>query len=324
MGDLKSELARVAQQRAKQAFDQGDFEDALAWLERTGAGASTSPLAGTLRYRLALRAIAKHQFNQAESHLRRVGSDPGVPRWLIDERLRLIRARPSSTSDLRGLQSRIGKQCTKCEGLDLYAAASCLYHHQPVPPATKLHPANLQPAVEAVYAPWAYRPGWDPERGDPLTRLVQQEKRSIDRPVLRFLGAILADYLRAHTPMFEHIDALVHVPTSGERDEARGGSIPLVLAEAIRDDLAVPMRRSITCVTEYSRHGDPPYERELALRRALRVVPDSVLAGRSVLLIDDIITTGTTLKTVATMLSESGIGAVFALALCHTERSTSY
>jgi predicted amidophosphoribosyltransferase len=50
-------------------------------------------------------------------------------------------------------------------------------------------------------------------------------------------------------------------------------------------------------------------------------VSDEHLTGRSVRLVDDIVTTGTTLTAAAELLHDGGGGDVHALALLHTESS---
>lgn len=82
------------------------------------------------------------------------------------------------------------------------------------------------------------------------------------------------------------------------------------------------MREAITTSGDYDDHGLVRGKaREKALRSAWRVSKDPVLEGRTVAVVDDIITTGTTVKTAANMLLEQGVGGVFALALFHTESS---
>lgn len=59
----------------------------------------------------------------------------------------------------------------------------------------------------------------------------------MDDASLRLLGALLLDYAANHTSLPRLLDAVVLVPTSREREESRGGSIPLLLAATIRDQL---------------------------------------------------------------------------------------
>ena len=140
------------------------------------------------------------------------------------------------------------------------------------------------------------------------------------RPAVRLMGYLLASYVCHHTPLVGAVDALVPIPTSASRAEARGGCIPKELAEAIRDELAIPIREAIQTSGDYEDHQMVEgTAREEALRRAWRVREDPVLQGRKVAVVDDIITRGTTMKTAASMLVEKGVGAVLAISLFHAE-----
>jgi predicted amidophosphoribosyltransferase len=153
--------------------------------------------------------------------------------------------------------------------------------------------------------------------------LVRLEKQQIDESSLRLLGAVLADYVAHHTPLPAVIDAIVPVPTSRDREERRGGSIPYGLAATLRDQLAVPLREVLVQVAPHLDHTEASGpERRRALRRAWRAKADTTLLDRTVLLVDDIVTTGTTLVAAAELLSDVGVGRVYGLALMHTERST--
>ncbi len=157
-----------------------------------------------------------------------------------------------------------------------------------------------------------------------MSQLLRLEKKALERPAVRFLGLLLASYVCHHTPLVGAIDALVPIPTSRSRAEARGGCIPQELAEAIQDELAIPIREAIKTSGDYEGHQQVQGRaREQALRCAWVVKEDPVLQGRRVAVVDDIITTGTTMKAAATMLLEKGVGGVFALGLFHTESSRS-
>ena len=106
------------------------------------------------------------------------------------------------------------------------------------------------------------------------------EKDEVQRPVVRFMGFLLASYVCHHTPLVGAVDALVPIPTSPSRAEARGGCIPQELAEAIRDELAIPVRDVIRIRGDYGGHQSLwGKAREQALRRAWIVEDDLVTPG---------------------------------------------
>ena len=201
--------------------------------------------------------------------------------------------------------------------------AACPHRATPLARALRLPAESLTPPLAGVYAAAAYRPSGDLHRDHPLSVLMRLEKNRIDEASLRLLGGLLNDYVAHHTPLPPLVDALVPVPTSREHQARRGGSIPLVLASAVRDIQAIPLCEAIEQVGRHVDHHEAQGEvRRAGLRKAWRVRSDGLLAGRAVLLIDDIVTTGTTLSTAAELLLEAGVATVYGVALLHTERTS--
>ena len=309
--------------RAKESLESGNPSEAIEWLEHAPPTPESRAVEAQARYRLASEMIVKRRFADAETELRWIPHDSSINRFLIEERIRLLRIRREATSDLQEMARRFGDECDSCRGRDLYAIATCAHRTSGVLPARKLPATRFAPVIEGAYAAAPYRSRWDKEWADPMSQLLRLEKKALVRPV-RSMGYLLASYVCHHTPLVGAVDALVPIPTSGSRAEARGGCIPQELAEVIRDELAIPIRDAIKTNGDYEGHqGVKGKAREQALRRAWVVQEDPVLQGRRVAVVDDIITTGTTMKTAASMLVAEGVGGVFALGLFYTESSSS-
>ncbi len=311
--------------RAKESLESSyNPSEALEWLELLSEQTRESrAVESEARYRLASEMIVAHRFGEAKKELQRIPNDSPINRFLIEERIHLLRIRRGKTSDLREMARRFEDECDSCRGRDLYAIATCAHHKIGVSPSRKLKTKRFDSAIEGVYAAASYRSRqWDREWADPMSQILRLQKKEIQRPVSRFVGFLLASYMCHHTPLVRAVDALVPIPTSHSRAEERGGCIPKELAEAIRDELAIPIREAITTIRDYENHRMVSGKaREKALRRAWAVPKDPVLHGRRVAVVDDIITTGATMKTAACMLLEKGVRSVFALSLFHTERS---
>lgn len=322
-GSMAFGLAQFALQRAREAAEAGEFADALEWLRRAPEGdASARALEGELRYRYAACLIAEARYGEAEAHLNKVTHLGVIPQFLVDERLRLLRQHPVAIRDVITLRQRFGSECDECAGPDFFRIATCQHQHRPIPQVRKLAVDAYRPTITGVYAASAYRTGWDPDRSHPLTQLVRGQKNAITPEVMRLLGALLADYVAFHTPLPRIVDVVVPVPTSREREVTRGGSLPFLLASTVRDRLALPLQEAIVQIGEHrdhtQAHGE---ERRRGLHAAWQARVDRRLQGRSALLVDDIVTSGTTLQVAAELLREGGVDDVYAVALLHTESS---
>lgn len=122
-----------------------------------------------------------------------------------------------------------------------------------------------------------------------------------DRPsVGRYFGRIMAEDLRG-TDFFEGIDCIVSVPLSRPRQRRRGYNQSEWIARGVAEVTGIPV-----CSQAVERRRDNPTQTHLSSRERrenvahlFRVVHSSQLAGRHVLLIDDVLTTGATLLSLA-------------------------
>lgn len=143
----------------------------------------------------------------------------------------------------------------------------------------------------------------------PLDRLIALGKYGGDLPTLAFLGERLATALR-HQPV--RADAVVPVPLGGARQRQRGYNQAAELAKAVSARLGCPLLSVLVRTRETEK------QTELSLKARLRNVRaafsaaslERPLAGKHVLLIDDVMTTGATLNEAAKALKDSGVARV--------------
>ena len=128
------------------------------------------------------------------------------------------------------------------------------------------------------------------------------------------LASYLSAYLDAH-PL--PIDCLTPVPLHPERQTARGYNQSELLARAVGRERRLPVRNDLI---ERKRHTPPQVhlnreQRLQNMKDAFAALRPGALHGETVLLIDDVCTTGATMRACAEALRVAGAGEVYALAI---------
>ena len=112
-------------------------------------------------------------------------------------------------------------------------------------------------------------------------------------------------------------DAIVPVPLHADRLQERGYNQSLLLSQQLEKTLA------ITCSPEYlERTRETGQQARLSEAERLSNVKDAFAAandviGKSILLVDDVVTTGSTLRECAAAVRAKGAYAVFSVAVSH-------
>lgn len=113
-------------------------------------------------------------------------------------------------------------------------------------------------------------------------------------------------------------DLIVPVPASGKK---RGYNVPELMALPLAKAMEVPLAPQALERTRAKRHqaGLPLEQRMANVAGAFRAAQPQQLEGKRILLVDDVITTGTTAAACAQALLHAGADSVFALAFATVE-----
>lgn len=151
--------------------------------------------------------------------------------------------------------------------------------------------------------------------------LVRRFKFEHQQRLDGLLGALLADAVRRQ-PWCDQIDALVPVPTDWGgwwryRFHPAG-----MIAQCAGARLGVPALPLVRTHGKRRRQtGLPESERHLNIRGAFRLARAARVEGASLCVVDDVSTSGATLREVARVLKTGGAGQVFAAIVAKTELS---
>lgn len=156
-----------------------------------------------------------------------------------------------------------------------------------------------------------------------LRELIHLYKYDRVLPAVGLLGKMLAGAIEKLSPPGSRPLLMVPVPLHSSKRRQRGFNQSEELARAALKQLGRPsiqlagkllVRERVTV----SQIGLTRPQRAENIRGAFRVVHPSVVEGQSVLLVDDVLTTGTTASECARVLRKSGADAVFVATVART------
>ena len=132
-------------------------------------------------------------------------------------------------------------------------------------------------------------------------------------PLARSLSKALARWVDSSWATHGAWDTIIPIPSSAEGFSLRSFSLPAVLAHELA--LALPSHTQIGAFIEFRRSHTPQSRRALKdrprhSRGLFRLAPGANVSGKRVLLVDDLITTGSTVNAASAVLANSGAAAI--------------
>ena len=146
-------------------------------------------------------------------------------------------------------------------------------------------------------------------------RAVHQLKFSGQQILAGAMGQKMVQAIHGDSK-YQRVDLIFPVPLTPMRERERGFHQTNLLAQVIGRSLQVPVSfRNLQRIRETLRQSELSREERIQnVQGAFRVAKPKELAGRQILLVDDVITTGATCKACAQILLEAGAGQVVVLA----------
>lgn len=159
---------------------------------------------------------------------------------------------------------------------------------------------NDSPAYDRVLSVFTY--------ANPVDHLIQDLKFHGKLHIARLLGDIMAGHLEQHVQT--RPDLIIPVPLHGARLRGRGYNQALELARPIARKLNLPIDyRSCERSRATPAQSDlPAKERARNVQGVFNIMGN--FKGRHVAIIDDVMTTGSTVEELATALRKAGAGAI--------------
>lgn len=139
--------------------------------------------------------------------------------------------------------------------------------------------------------------------------------------LLSLVCEVFCNHIRTQTPLLASIDAVVAVPANPARFALRGMSLPGELGRAVQTSFGLPFLsgalRSVAA-PELQMRGMEFEKRRYAVTGSMAIGESAEVAevaGRALLLVDDVTCSGSTLREAARLLLDSGASRVYAACL---------
>lgn len=118
------------------------------------------------------------------------------------------------------------------------------------------------------------------------------------------------------------LDMVIYVPSHRRKEALRGYNQSRLLAEYIAQVLEIPISHDNLIKTRHTKEQRTlnRHDRMINLRDAFKVKDSSEIAGKRLLLIDDILTTGSTMLECGKALMDNGVKEVIGLAITSSKR----
>lgn len=290
-------FAEVSLKQARADAHEGRWASCLQWLQTVPAPQRPAELEKQALEGAARDAISEGRFDVASGLLeRRLGM--GEERLL---RMRLAALRERQPLISNDVWARIRSQV----------------------PAGKRLPDPGRLNLDGIWASGAYY-AWS-RRNAPWSRLLRAAKNPSDNEdgwdMVEMACGYAARWVWESTPILTLVDCVVAIPARPAKYVERMMALPDELGKAFRRYLALPYVDDalLSTVDELEIKKLSHRERREAIRGSIRAKTGPLVAGRAVLLVDDITTTGSTLAEAARQLRSAGAGLVYGFALAHTE-----
>ena len=134
----------------------------------------------------------------------------------------------------------------------------------------------------------------------PIDRVIQQFKYEQQLHFQILLTGLLKQL------DYRQIQAIVPMPISTQRLAERGYNQSVILAQRLSQQLNIPVWQPIQRQHQHSQKGLSRLERLDSIEQQFKIAPTNTLRYRRVLMLDDVVTTGSSLKALQQALNELG------------------
>ncbi len=147
--------------------------------------------------------------------------------------------------------------------------------------------------------------------------IIHTFKYQYAEDIFGVLEQLLVQFLYAHPDIFSGVDSIFPVPLHKKRFAERGFNQATAIAQVVAKEVGIPLVAQVLIRTR-----DTPHQARLDragrldnVKNAFELKKPSIVEGKHVLLVDDVLTTGSTIQECARAVLEHGAREVSAFTL---------
>jgi ComF family protein len=207
-----------------------------------------------------------------------------------------------------GLASKEEFTCTTC----LFKLPKTNFHLQPENPLRKALWGRVEADAVAAYCHY--------QKGNAVQELVHELKYNGKKELGYCLGKWYGYDLK-QTDFFNKVDMIVPVPLHKKKLRKRGYNQSAWFAKGLAEALGKPFAEDalVRVVNTDTQTRKSRYSRWENVKDIFKANKPEMLAGKHVLLVDDIITTGATIEACTYALKDSGVSGISIASIGYTE-----
>ena len=158
------------------------------------------------------------------------------------------------------------------------------------------------------------------EKDKELQNVIHALKYNKRFPVGIFLGKLLAEKLKSENQNWQ-IDCIVPVPLHHLKKAERGFNQSKYIAKGLSKELSVPINSRVLKRTRYTESQTTlnQQQRQENIAEAFKAKHKNIIKGKTLLLVDDVITTGATISECGKVLLNAGAKKIYACSVAIPE-----
>lgn len=108
-----------------------------------------------------------------------------------------------------------------------------------------------------------------------------------------------------------NLNFIVQIPTANKRVRARGWDQAKLISKYLSKQIRVPNKSLLIRLSSFDQIGAPKLERSIASEKFFKAIRLGLIKDKTILLVDDVLTTGSTLNSAARTLKSAGAKEVY-------------